>query len=150
MIVNRIDLPSRRMAADGGTTWRCLARRGMLHSETESFDQLRLAPGAVLEHRADSGVEQALYVLAGTGEVTGDGGAREVAGGTLLLAPAAAPLTLRAGRDGLELIALRTLPARVSARLPRRVPDLPEAQRSPLFHPADPHPDLPDLPEGAP
>lgn len=148
MIVNRIDLPSRRMPAPGGgTTWRCLARRGMLHSETESFDQLRLAAGAELAHTADSGVEQALYVVAGAGEVVEGRGTRPVAEGTLLLAPAGSPLTVRAGRDGLELIAVRTLPARVSARLPRRVPDLPEPQRSPLFHPTA---TIPDLPEGAP
>ncbi|MFD6971416.1 hypothetical protein [Streptomyces sp. NPDC059979] len=140
MIVNRTDRPSRRiLPAAGGTTWRCLARRGMLHSECESFDQLRLAAGAELAHTADSGVEQALYVTAGSGELLDGAGTRAVAAGTLLLAPAASPLTVRAGLDGLDLIALRTLPAEVSDLLPQRVPELPEAERSPVFHSTDTH-----------
>ena len=36
--------PSRTVGAAGEqVTWRCLARRGMLHSECESIDHVRLA-----------------------------------------------------------------------------------------------------------
>ncbi|MGC5362133.1 hypothetical protein ACPXCE_10650 [Streptomyces sp. DT24] len=137
MIVAHQDLPARRMRVGGPeATWRCLARRGMLHSECESFEQVRLVQDAELAHDPRNGMESVVYVAAGSGELIDEAGTRPLGAGTVLLAPARAALRVRARDEGLDLIVLRSLPAEVITRLPARVPELPAAEQTPVFRSA--------------
>ncbi|MGP9022884.1 hypothetical protein ACT1U9_31335 [Streptomyces sp. BR1] len=128
MIVNA----SRRTAAlhSGGRTpirIRCLARRGMLHSECEAVDRVSLAPHAHYDLVGRAGTEAAWYVLGGpltahwpgapaTGTALGEGG--------LILARTAQDITLRAGPDGAELLCLTVTPSAITRQLPPRTPDM--------------------------
>nr|WP_239104277.1 MULTISPECIES: hypothetical protein [unclassified Streptomyces] len=120
-------------------TWRCLARRGMLHSECESFEQIRLSPGASWAHEPAHGTEAALYAVAGSASVdvsTGtDPGGRVLDAGGALLVEARAAVTVTAGAEGLDLLAVRVLPADVASLLPVRVPELPTGEQTPIFRP---------------
>ncbi|MFK4071464.1 hypothetical protein [Streptomyces sp. NPDC029674] len=142
MIVSTPAPPSFRLRPagpdTGGGTWRCLARRGMLHSECESFEQIRLTPGATWAHEPAHGTEAALYAVAGSASVhteaaTGAGTTLDAGGALLVGARAAVRVT--AGAEGLDLLAVRVLPADVSAQLPARVPELPSGEQTPIFRP---------------
>jgi hypothetical protein len=112
--------PSRTLGGGGGdVAWRCLVRRGMLHSECEAIDLVRLPPGAVFAPAGTEGVESAWFVVAGGGTVDGVGPART---GDVVLVPARCPVRLDAGPDGLDLVWIAVLPADVSRALPPRVP----------------------------
>ena len=110
---------------------RCLARRGMLHSECEAVDHIRLSPGARYDLTGRQGTEAAWYVLRGS-VVLSDcpeldcpeqpGGL--LAEGDLLLAPRGEDVQLQGGPSGAELLCLTLLPASVSRELPPRRPDL--------------------------
>jgi redox-sensitive bicupin YhaK (pirin superfamily) len=131
MIVQRAGHPGLRVAADGADqSWTCLARRGMLHSECEAVDLLSLRPGAGTEHRASDDVDEAVYVLDGTGTLTVDGESRPVSAGRLALLRHDAGAVITAGPDGLRLLSVRVLPRAVSEALPPRVPELPPAERT--------------------
>lgn len=107
-----------------GTRWRCLARRGMLHSECEAFDYLRLAPGAGRDGRGREGVEEAWFVLSGEGEFL-DGADRSflLRAGDLVLRPWGTGGWLRSSSaTSLELLTLAVLPAAVTEQLPARRP----------------------------
>lgn len=106
------------------TAWRCLARRGMLHSECEAFDYLRLAPGAGRDGRGQEGVEQAWFVLSGDGEFLDDAGRSVLLrAGDLVLRPAGTGGWLRnSSAISLELLAFAVLPAAVTKQLPPRRP----------------------------
>lgn len=108
----------------GEAVWRCLGRRGMLYSECESFDYVRLAPGAVLDERGREGIEEAWLVLCGEGEfLDGGGGSLPVRAGDLVLRPCVAGGEWRSSADSsLELLLLAMMPAAVSQRLPIRTP----------------------------
>ncbi|MGH3697355.1 MAG: cupin domain-containing protein [Pseudonocardiaceae bacterium] len=106
------------------TRWRCLARRGMLHSECEAFDYLWLAPGAVRDGRGQEGVEQAWFVLSGEGEFL-DSADRSLLlrAGDLVLRPGGTGGWLRSSSaSSLELLAFAVLPAAVTKQLPARRP----------------------------
>lgn len=118
MIVNHLDTPA---TVGSARTWRCLARRGMLHSETEAFDHLRVAPGVELAHEPVDAVEELLYVVSGSGHADGE----ILLPGSVLLIPHRAQTMVRAGDAGLELLSLRMMPAEVSRVLPARRPELP-------------------------
>ena len=108
----------------GEAVWRCLGRRGMLYSECESFDFVRLAPGAVLDERGRADIEEVWFVLGGSGEFRDDtGAARPVRPGDLVLCPHSASGTWRSAADSpLELLLLAMMPAAISERLPIRTP----------------------------
>ncbi|MBW4722185.1 cupin domain-containing protein [Saccharothrix obliqua] len=108
----------------GCAAWRCLGRRGMLFSECESFDYVRLAPGAVLDERGRGDIEEAWFVLRGSGEFTVEGEAPlHVEAGRLVLCPHRTGGTWRGvGDSALELLVLALMPASVSRRLPTRTP----------------------------
>jgi mannose-6-phosphate isomerase-like protein (cupin superfamily) len=108
----------------GEAVWRCLGRRGMLYSECESFDYVRLAPGAVLDERGREGIEEAWFVLCGEGEILDDGGdLLPVRAGDLVLRPCEAGGNWRSSGDcPLELLLLAMMPTSVSQRLPIRTP----------------------------
>ncbi|MFG2114718.1 hypothetical protein ACGFRB_19110 [Streptomyces sp. NPDC048718] len=134
----------------------------MLHSECESFEQIRLGPGATWAHAPSHGTEAALYAVAGSASVftdadalagdhgdgpgdagdadghgSGDGaGARALGAGGALLVAARAAVRVTAGSEGLDLLAVRLLPADVISQLPSRVPELPSHLQAPIFRPA--------------
>ncbi|MEU9129465.1 hypothetical protein AB0D08_15395 [Kitasatospora sp. NPDC048540] len=105
---------------------RCLARRGMLHSETEAFDHVRLGPGACFDLSGREGTEAAWYVLRGPAALLDcpDVPQRTLTDGDLLLAPHGERVHLHAGPLGAELLCLTVLPHEVSSALPPRRPDL--------------------------
>ncbi|MER7009194.1 hypothetical protein ABT297_39970 [Dactylosporangium sp. NPDC000555] len=124
---------------EDGEPWRCLARRGMLHSECEAVDLLDVPPGGSVVHRDADGVDEAFYVVSGAGEVSiaaalVGAAAYRVTAGALALVQHDVTAVLRAGPEGLRLVAIRVLPAATSADLPLRVPQLPPAERTLLAH----------------
>ncbi|AUG80767.1 hypothetical protein CFP65_6098 [Kitasatospora sp. MMS16-BH015] len=106
---------------------RCLARRGMLHSECESVDHVRLSPGACYDLAGRTDTEAAWYVLRGPVALIDccDHPQRTLHDGDLLLAPDGERVHLHGGPLGAELLCLAVLPAGVSGELPERRPDLP-------------------------
>ncbi|WP_406206366.1 hypothetical protein OH807_32680 [Kitasatospora sp. NBC_01560] len=87
---------------------RCLARRSMLMSPCESFDHLRLSPGARHAMPGQAEAETVLHVLRGSllvGRSTGEPDHLAV-DGDLLLARRAVTLHLEAGPLGAELLCL--------------------------------------------
>ncbi len=105
---------------------RCLARRGMLHSECEAIDHVRLSPGACYELSGRVGTEAAWYVLRGPVALLDRPELPEhtLDEGDLLLAPDGQGVRLRGGPLGAELLCVTVLPAGVSSELPPRKPDL--------------------------
>lgn len=104
--------------------WRCLARRGMLHSECEAFDYLRLPPGATRDGRGREGIEEAWFVLSGAGRFH-DAADHSVPlrPGDLVLWSGGSGGSLHSGStSALELLGFAVLPAAVTARLPVRSP----------------------------
>ncbi|MFM9613842.1 pirin family protein [Streptomyces niveiscabiei] len=99
---------------------RCLARRGMLHSECEAFDEVELAPGTRWEPAGRAGTETVWYVLTGT--VHADRRPVPLTAGGLVLAPHGGATTLTAGRHGARLLCLTLGPASVTRALPARTP----------------------------
>jgi mannose-6-phosphate isomerase-like protein (cupin superfamily) len=110
-------------AADDGA-WRCLARRGMLHSECEAIDYVRLPPGATRDGRGREGVEAAWFVLNGQGRfVDGAGRSVPLRPGDLLLSSGGTHGSVHNDSTGeLELLSFAVLPAAVTGQLPARVP----------------------------
>ncbi|MFC5662194.1 hypothetical protein ACFP3U_04260 [Kitasatospora misakiensis] len=104
---------------------RCLARRGMLHSECEAFEHVQLGPGACCDLTGRESTEAAWYVLRGPVALL-DCPAhplRLLDRGTLLLAPRGESVHLHGGPLGAELLCLTVLPGQVSAALPERRPE---------------------------
>ncbi|WP_255948093.1 hypothetical protein [Streptomyces odontomachi] len=108
----------------GEAVWRCLGRRGMLYSECESFDYVRLAPGSVLDERGRDDIEEVWFVVHGTGEFVDDEkGPLPVREGELVFCSHAAGGQWRSAADSpLELLLLAMMPASVSRGLPLRTP----------------------------
>lgn len=108
----------------GEAVWRCLGRRGMLFSECESFDYVRLAPGSVLDERGRDDIEEVWFVVRGTGEFVDDEkGVLPVREGELVFCTHASGGRWRGAADSpLELLLLALMPASVSRRLPLRTP----------------------------
>ncbi|MEU6991763.1 hypothetical protein ABZ953_14035 [Streptomyces sp. NPDC046465] len=117
----------------------------MLHSECESFEQIRLPPGGTWAHEPSHGTEAALYAVAGSASVhaeaeveaegAGPGEGHALDAGGALLVGARAAVRVTAGAEGLDLLAVRVLPTDVSDRLPLRVPELPTREQTPIFRP---------------
>ena len=108
---------------------RCLARRGMLHSECEAFDYVRLSPGACYDLSGREGAEAAWYVLRGPLDLLGAAGFADLAPhtlveGDLVLAPDSRQVHLHGGPLGAELLCLSVLPRALAERLPSRRPEL--------------------------
>ncbi|WP_369393225.1 hypothetical protein AB5J72_40970 [Streptomyces sp. CG1] len=131
MIVTEPGTPTRALRPTGtpAATWRCLARRGMLHSECETFDHVVLPPGSSSRHD-DPGVEQAVHLVHGSAELVTRDEARPVAAGDLVLVCATSGAVVQAGPDGAELLVLRVLSSASRSALPPRVPELPVHERA--------------------
>jgi mannose-6-phosphate isomerase-like protein (cupin superfamily) len=108
----------------GEAVWRCLGRRGMLFSECESFDYVRLAPGSVIDERGRDDIEEVWFVLRGSGEfVDGENTTLPVGEGEVVFLAHATGGQWRSAEDfPLELLLLALMPASVSRRLPVRTP----------------------------
>lgn len=126
MIVTPPAAPSRTFGGGGSVTWRCLVRRGMLHSETESVDVVRLPPGEAFAPPGTEGIESAWLLLAGTATLTTPpaAGPTTVAAGDVVLVPAGGA-RLSAGPEGVEFLWVAVLPSAVSRALPPRSPVAP-------------------------
>lgn len=112
------------------TQSRSLARRGFFFSETESFDYLRLAPGAEIDSRGRRGTEEAWFVIGGDGElVDSDGLASPLHRYTLAVCPLDSGTQLRAGAQGMEVLLVAVIPERLSTVLPTRLPSEPVASK---------------------
>ncbi len=125
MIISTIDRTSSTRKGDEEIRWRSLARRGMLHSECDSVDYVRLSPGTEFALRGREGTESAWFALAGSGWLLEPGSkpaGRPIGSGELVLLPAGAEACLASGDDGLELLWLAVLPRAISQSLPRRRP----------------------------
>ncbi|WP_327682538.1 hypothetical protein [Kitasatospora sp. NBC_00458] len=105
---------------------RCLARRGMLHSECEAFEHVRLGPRVCYDLAGRGSTEAAWYVLRGPVSLVDRPGRplRLLDRGALVLAPRGESVHLHGGPFGAELLCLTVLPARVSGALPERRPEV--------------------------
>ncbi|MGQ0773050.1 MAG: cupin domain-containing protein [Pseudonocardiales bacterium] len=129
MIVTTVTSPARTSGAGSDSIcWRSLARRGMLHSESESFDHVRLAPGTEFALCNRYATEQVWFVLRGTGVVSSgpeDATNHPLHASDLVLAPHdGSQIVLRASSAGLEVLCLTVLPAAVTMTLPPRKPEI--------------------------
>ncbi|ATB42000.1 hypothetical protein CYFUS_007476 [Cystobacter fuscus] len=125
MILSTIEKTSRTRERGEEIHWRCLARRGMLHSECEALDYVRLAPGTEFALRGSEGTESAWFVIAGTGSLLAsdsDPAERPLGAGDLVLLPAGTDARITSGRDGLELLWLAVMPHAITQSLPMRRP----------------------------
>lgn len=128
MIVTTVTSPAHTVGAGGDSIlWRSLARRGMLHSECESFDYVRLAPGTEFALRGRHASEEVWFALRGTGRLgsgPGDTTSRPVRAGDLVLVghDGGDQVVLRAGAGGLEVLWLTVWPAALTRALPARKP----------------------------
>lgn len=128
MIVTNVTSPARTLGAGSDSIcWRSLARRGMLHSECESFDHVRLAPGTEFALCSRYATEQVWFTLRGTGEVSDDPEGttgHPVRPGDLVLAGYGGGdrVVLRAGATGLDVLWLTVWPPVVTKSLPARKP----------------------------
>lgn len=129
MIVTNV-LSLARTSGDGAEhiCWRSLARRGMLHSECESFDYVQISPGTEFALRNRDATEQVWFTLRGTGQVSSgpaDPPGQPLQAGDLVIAPHDGDqVVLRAGSIGLDVLWLTVLPSAVVARLPARKPEI--------------------------
>lgn len=126
MIVTSVTSPVRTLGVGGETIcWRSLARRGMLHSECESFDHVRLAPGTEFALCDRYATEQVWFMLRGTGEISGPcyAAGHPLHIGDLVITPQGGDqLVLHAGSGGLDVLCLTVLPSALTATLPDRKP----------------------------
>lgn len=125
MIVSTIEGTSRTVSLGEETQWRCLARRGMLYSECEAFDYLRLRPGTEFALQGRAGTEGIWFILAGYGTLREPGRTRTDAAlevRDVVLLPDNEEILLFAGKDGIELLWLAVTPGAITRFLPHRRP----------------------------
>lgn len=118
MIVTTTSAGSRGAGGGAGTLVRCLARRGMLHSECEAYELVRLAPGAMFAGACRAGAEQAWHIVDGSLALDG----ADLSRGSLVLVARHYEARAVAGPAGATLLVLSVLPAALAARLPHRAP----------------------------
>jgi hypothetical protein len=125
MIVSTVESISRTLGGNEEIRWRSLARRGMLHSECESFDYVQLAPGTEFALSGQEGTESAWFTVSGSGSLREAGAVpteRSLDAGELILVPAGCEVRIAAGNGGLELLWLAMMPREVVQSLPPRRP----------------------------
>lgn len=108
-----------------GAQWTCLARRGMLMSETEAIEYHVLDQGAGLAFVPQHGVDEAIVLLAGNATLAG----QKLETGQLALVPQGTAAHLTMTRSG-TLLSIRILPDRIARQLPPRIPELPVDDRT--------------------
>lgn len=103
---------------------RCLARRGMVHSECEAFDHVVLSPGCAVELQGRDGADEVWFVLDGELVQPALAGARPVRPGQVLLRREHEDRRLVAGAAGVRCLVLAVLPNDRIGRLPVRKPEV--------------------------
>jgi hypothetical protein len=122
VIVTRVMSGSQMIDANNAVVFsRCLARRGMLHSECEAVDYVRMPARTTFQLTGGAGAESVWLALAGTGWVSAAGA---LAPGDVLLAPDDGGIAIEAGQEGLEFLSVRVLARAASACLPMRRPEI--------------------------
>lgn len=128
IVTNVISLARTFGPGDETICWRSLARRGMLHSECESFDYVRICAGTEFALRNRDATEQVWFTLRGTGLLRGgpaDAPGHPLQAGDLVIAPHDGDqVVLRAGTTGLDVLWLTVLPGALAASLPARKPEI--------------------------
>ncbi|MER5865423.1 hypothetical protein [Kitasatospora sp. NPDC002040] len=100
-----------------------LARRGFFHSETESVDHLRLAPGSRIDGRGRAGTEEIWFVVSGGGRlVTADGSTLPLQRNALAVCELGSGAVLHAGPDGLTALLVAVVPPGLTDAMPVRFP----------------------------
>lgn len=125
MIVSSIESTSRTTGLGEEIEWRCLARRGMLYSECEAVDYLRLRPGTEFVLRGRRGTGGALFVVSGEGMLHDPGltqSAAMLATHDVVLLAHDEELVLLASKGGMELLWLAVTPHALTRILPHRRP----------------------------
>ncbi|MBM0276138.1 hypothetical protein [Micromonospora tarensis] len=121
MIVETGPAPARRTDGAGpDRQLRCLARRGMLHSECQAIDHLRLATGDHLDLTEAAGHETAWVVCRGRASLTGQPG--QLTAGDVVVVPVGSRPGLTVLSGPLELLRVAVLTAEAARRLPQRRP----------------------------
>jgi hypothetical protein len=123
MIVSSAQAPW-RVGAGGSATaeWSTLARRGMLFSECEAVELLRMPPDGHFEMPTADGVERVWLVIDGGGHASTGESAIAIGGSDLLVWPCDRRISFTPGSRGLVLLVIATTPAAVSESLPSRAP----------------------------
>jgi mannose-6-phosphate isomerase-like protein (cupin superfamily) len=120
--------------ANGPVEWRCLSRRGMVFSELEGFEFVRIPTSGTLRGPAHPYTELTFYVIAGEGSAEIGPDSFELAARDLLMLPAAGRYALiNGGQVPLELLSVEFVPGAIADRLPYRTPqlvDLPKGRRA--------------------
>ncbi|MDG4810778.1 hypothetical protein O7634_28820 [Micromonospora sp. WMMD1120] len=121
MIVSNGPAPARRADGSGPERHlRCLARRGMLHSECQAVDHLRLATGDHLDLTEAAGHETAWVICRGRARVSGASG--DLAAGDVVLVPDGARPRLTVVSGPLEVLRVAVLAGETARLLPPRRP----------------------------
>ena len=121
MIVTTGDAPSGSTADPGHRRLvRCLTRRGMLHSECQAIDHLRLATGDHLELVEADGHETAWVICEGRAALGGATG--ELTSGDVVLVPAGDRPALTVLAGPLKLLRVAVVSREAAGRLPARRP----------------------------
>ena len=122
MIVTAPEAPV-RLLGPSPIYWSCLARRGMLHSECQAVNYVRLSPWSQYAAAGD-GIEDVWYVIAGHLNFSDPSGTRSVRAGDLLLIPAGEAVSAHALAGPVELLIMQLLPRELQRRLPSRSPEI--------------------------
>jgi quercetin dioxygenase-like cupin family protein len=115
-------------------SWRCLSRRGMVFSELEGFEYMRIAPGSVLLGAAHPYTEIVLFTISGDGSIEVEPHTRAIRPRDAVMLPAGGEYALLAdSQQPLELATVELIPDAIANRLPYRTPqlvELPEPRRA--------------------
>ncbi len=125
MIVSSIENTSRMLGPGEEIQWRCLARRGMLYSECEAFDFLRLSPSTEFALKGMNGTEGAWFIVRGGGILCESDSAHidvVLEEHDLALLPDNESFLIHAGNEGMELLWLAVTSHVLTRFLPQRRP----------------------------
>ncbi|WP_204474162.1 hypothetical protein [Actinomyces naeslundii] len=107
-------------------SWVCLARRGMLFSETESIELFRLNEGDRFSFSHDSGVDELLLVLHGKLKLYSTPVRRN---GVILISDKEEGY-ITALDDNTIVLSVTGYALRITSQLPKRIPELDSENRT--------------------
>lgn len=118
----------------GVSYWKCLTRRMGLSAAWEAVEWACLPPGGVSGEHVHTRTEELYFILAGTGRITCEGGARLVRSGDLIATPLRARHGLtNTGHDPLAWLVIEvSAPAQSAALAGRAVKDEPRRKVTPV------------------
>src|SRR5947209_3435629 len=120
--------------AAGVSYWKCLSRRLGLSADWEAVEWACLPPGGVSGEHVHTRTEELYFILAGTGRIVWEGGARLVRSGDLIATPLLARHGLtNTGPDPLAWLVVEvSAPAQAAALAGRAVADEPTRKGTPV------------------